>query len=530
MNWKIWAMVVVLGALAWFGWTKLSPANGDFRLTLLHTNDVHARYEPFQPWGEPVQGGAARLSTLVQETRALECNVLLVDAGDQFQGTLYYNVGGAALVAEVMNAVGYDAMAVGNHEFDSGPSELAKLIDIADFPVLSANISAQDEVRLAERLSDYATFQVGGETVGVFGLTSEHTAIASNPGPSIVFADAFESARAVVDEMEAQGIDKIIALTHLGLERDMALASQVAGIDVIVGGHSHTLLGESEGAAGFYPQVLLSPADEPVVVVTAYEWGKVLGSVEILFDDRGIVLGAEGEPIPIGEEIEEDPAVAAILSAVVPRIEALKEQTVGATEVDLDGARERVRTQETNLGNLICDAILWKTESLGAQIALQNGGGIRASIPAGPVTMGQVLEVLPFGNEISIVEVSGRQLLAALENGVSKVEEGAGRFAHVSGLRIRFDPAANPGSRILGAEVQDAVSGTYAPLREEAAYTVATNSFLAGGGDEYSMFPGAVARYDTGFLISDVLAEYLEEKGHVAPTAEGRIEAVSPAG
>ena len=527
MKWKIWAMVVILGALAWFGWTKFGSVDGEFHLTLLHTNDVHAHYAPFQPWGEPVQGGAARLSSVVREIRASERNVLLVDAGDQFQGTLFYNVGGARLVAEVMNAVGYDAMAVGNHEFDSGPSELARLIAEAGFPVLSANIQTTGEGELDGQLSGYVTLDIGGETVGVLGLTSEHTAIASNPGPNIVFADALESARAAVAEMEVQGIDKIIALTHLGLDRDKELASQVAGIDVIVGGHSHTLLGESEGAAGFYPQVLLSPADEPVVVVTAYEWGKVLGRVEILFDDRGIVLGAEGEPIPIGEEIEEDPAVAAILSAFAPRIEALKGQTVGATEVDLDGARERIRTQETNLGNLICDAILWKTESLGAQISLQNGGGIRASIPAGPVTMGQVLEVLPFGNEISVVEISGRQLLDALENSVSQVEDGAGRFAHVSGLRVRFDPEASPGGRILGAEVQDAASGTFFSVREEAAYTVATNSFLAGGGDEYTAFAEAVVRYDTGFLISDVLAEYLEKKGPVAPTVEGRIESRS---
>ena len=528
MNWKIWTMAVVLGALVWFAWTKLGGTRDDFHLTLLHTNDVHAHYEPFQPWGEPVQGGAARLSSVVREIRSRERNVVLLDAGDQFQGTLFFNVGGASLVADVMNGIGYDAMVVGNHEFDAGPAELAAFVAAAGFPVLSANIDASGESELAGRLATTTTMNVGGETIGVFGLTSEHTAIASNPGPNIRFLDALGRAESVVHEFESQGIDKIIALTHLGLDRDLELASKVGGIDVVVGGHSHSLLGDFEGADGFYPQVVLSPDDEPVIVVTGYEWGKLLGRVEILFDERGVVLGAEGAPVPILEGIEEDPAVVAILDDAKPQIEALKAQTVGVTDVALEGGRERIRSEETNLGNLICDAMLWKTKSFGTQVSLQNGGGIRASIPAGPVTMGQILEVLPFGNAITIVEVTGRQLLGALENGISQVENGAGRFAHVGGLRYRFDQAGEPGARILSASVWNPATDVYAPVQEDAVYTVATNSFLAGGGDEYTMFAEALARYDTGFLLSDALAEYLRAQGTVAPAVTGRIESASP--
>ena len=528
MNWKIWTMAVVLGALVWFGWTRLGDTKGEFSLTILHTNDVHAHYEPFQPWGEPVQGGAARLSTVVREIRSQERNVLLLDAGDQFQGTLFFNVGGASLVADVMNGIGYDAMVVGNHEFDAGPSELAAFLAATGFPVLSANTDTAAELELAGRLQAYTVMNVDGEMLGVFGLTSEHTSIASNPGPNVRFADALSRAQTVVDELEAQGLDKIIALTHLGLERDLELASKVGGIDVIVGGHSHSLLGDFEGSEGFYPQVVLSPDDEPVIVVTGHEWGKLLGRVEILFDDRGVVLGAEGEPIPILEGIKEDLTVVSILDAMKPQIEALKGQTVGRTEVDLDAERERIRTEETNLGNLICDAILWKTEALGAQIALQNGGGIRASIPAGPVTMGQVLEVLPFGNAITIVEVTGHELLKALENGISLVDDGAGRFAHVAGLRYRYDPAEARGDRILEVELWNPEAEAYTPIRPDAVFTVATNSFLANGGDEYTMFAEARVRYDTGFLISDSLAEYLSAQGTVAPVVTGRIEAASP--
>jgi len=527
MDWKLVLVGSMVALCLAFGLFREQAAEPGFELTVLHTNDIHSHYESFQPWNEPVQGGVARLATAVAGVRNEVDHALLVDAGDQFQGTLYFNVGKAQVVADVMNALGYDAMCPGNHEFDAGPGELARLADAVGFPIVSANVDSTDEPALAGRLVPYTVVTLSGEEVGILGLTTEHTESSSNPGDRVRFEDARTSAARAVEALEAQGIDRIIALTHLGYERDLAVAASVSGIDILVGGHSHTRLGADEDAAGPYPTVISSPRGEPVVVVTAYEWGRQLGRLDVTFDALGRVAEVAGNLVAIDESIEEDPAVTQILARYAVDIEALKATAVGTTDVDLLGERTPVRTGETNLGNLICDAMVWKTTALGAQAAMQNGGGIRASIPAGEITMGNVLEVLPFGNQITTVSLTGRQLKAALENGVGGVEGEAGCFPHVSRLRYSYDPSSDPGQRIRSVALWDEEIAGYRPVVETETITLATNTFLAGGGDGYQALAEAAQRYDTGWLLSDVLAEYLDSMSPVAPALEGRIEAVS---
>jgi 5'-nucleotidase/UDP-sugar diphosphatase len=522
MNWKVLLIVAaVCAALAVAVATyRLGIGDKGFELTILHTNDVHAHYDSFEPWGEPVQGGGARLKTLVDRVRDEDDDVLLLDAGDQFQGTLFFSVGGADVVADVTNELGYDAMSIGNHEFDAGPAVLAQFIEKADFPVLSANIDASGDPDLGGKISAYEIFRVDGEEVGVIGLTTEHTASSSSPGPNVRFLDAIETAQATVDELRERGIDIVIALTHLGYEDDLELARSVDGIDVIVGGHSHTLLST-------YPETAWSSSGELVLVVTAQDWGRWLGELHVSFTDDGRISGYEGSLIPVDEAIREDEAMVAILDGYRPQIEALMTHVVGSTDVALDGERDDVRGRETNLGNLICDAMLWKTRDLGAAVAIQNGGGIRASIPPGEITMGQVLEVLPYGNEITTLTVSGDELLAAIENGVSAVEDGAGCFPQVGGMRFDFDPGLSAGSRVSSVEIWSAEAGAFVALDPSADYTIATNEFMADGGDGYD-YSGASRRYDTGWLLSDTLAEYLSATDTVAPAVEGRITIVQP--
>lgn len=515
MSWKVLLFLGFACAALTLSGLFYRVGEEELELTILHTNDLHAHYDSLQPWGEVVQGGVARLKTVVDEIRDDVDDVLLLDAGDQFQGTLFFTVGGADVVANVMNELAYDAMAIGNHEFDAGPPMLADLIDAADFPVLSANVDASADEDLSGRVEPYAVFEFDRGGVGVIGLTTETTTYASSPGPDVRFLDAVESAQAAVDELRALGIDVIIALTHLGFDQDVELAERVDGIDVVVGGHSHTKLDE-------YPAVTTSASGEPVLVATAYEWGRWLGRLRVTFTDEGCISSYEGAPIFIDESIREDEDMLEVLGAYRPEIEALMAHVVGETTADLDGERENVRVRETNLGNLICDAMLWKTAGFGATVAIQNGGGIRASIPAGEITMGQVLEVLPYGNQITTLSITGEELLAAIENGVSQVEEEAGRFPHVGGMRYTFDPSLAAGGRVTAAEVWDSALEDYVSLDPTGTYTIATNNYLAGGGDGYD-YTGASDRYDTGWLLSDALAEYLAETGAVAPEVEGRI-------
>ncbi len=525
--------IIALVVTLTFSFASVALAQGPFTLTILHTNDTHAHLESFEPFKQPVQGGVARRATLIKQKKAEGGNIILIDAGDAFQGTLYFNQWQGEEEQYFMNALGYQAMAVGNHEFDSGPGPLGSFIRGANFPVLSANLDVSAEPELAGLIQPYTILTVGGEQVGIFGLTTEDTACISSPGPNVVFKDTVASAKQAVADLEAQGVNKIIALTHLGYSEDLDLAGAVDGIDVIVGGHSHTLLGTMEGAAGDYPTVVTSPAGDTVLVVTAKCWGSYLGDLNVTFTGDGKVESYSGEPIFIDESIAEDADILDALTRYAAPIEELKNTIVGQAAVDLEGTRELVRSQETNLGNLICDAILWKTEAENTQIAFQNGGGIRASIPAGDVTMGNVLEVLPFGNQIATFGLKGSDVWAALENGVSRYEDVKGCFPHVGGLKYSFNPALEVGSRIISVEVKNA-DGTYSPIDLNAVYKVAANDFMRHGGDGYDMFAeNAIDPYDAGPLLADALAEYIAANSPVSPAVEGRItkteEAAVPA-
>jgi 5'-nucleotidase len=262
------------------------------------------------------------------------------------------------------------------------------------------------------------------------------------------------------------------------------------------------------------------------VIVTAGTAGKAVGRLDVVFDEAGHIVAATGAPIPLSADIEEDPEVVALLAPYAAAADALLAQAVGTSRVDLDGERARVRSAETNLGNLIADAMLAKTRGLGTSVALMNGGGIRASIPSGEVTMGKVLEVLPFGNKITTVRVHGRDLTAALENGVSQVESGAGRFPQVAGVRFTYDPGAPAGGRVRSVELWDRIAQAYRAVLPDEDVVIATNDFLAGGGDGYNALASGT-RYDTGWLLSDALAEHVAAQSPVTLAMEGRIQTVA---
>jgi 5'-nucleotidase len=498
-------------------------AQGPFTLTILHTNDTHAHLESFEPFNQPLQGGVARRYTAIQQVRDDGGNVILVDAGDAFQGTLFFNQWQGEEESHFMNALGYQAMAVGNHEFDLGPAKLASFVQQADFPVLSANLDASADPDLGGLIEAYTVLEVGGDKVGVFGLTTPDAAFISSPGPNVVFGDAADAARATVEALEDQGINKIVALTHLGYSVDQQLAAAVDGIDVIVGGHSHTPLGDMDGAQGPYPTVVTAPAGDPVLVVSAYDWGRYLGRLDIVFNADGKVETYEGQPIFIDESVAEDAGIAADVVQYAQPLEELKNHIIGQSAVDLKGDRELVRSQETNLADMICDAMLWKSAAEDTQICIVNGGGIRASIPAGDVSMGQVLEVLPFGNQIATLGLKGSDVLAALEHGLSGYEEQAGAFPQVGGMRYTFDPSQPAGARITGVQVKGA-DGGYRTLDPDVVYKLTSNEYLRGGGDGYDIFvTNAIDPYDGGALLSDAVAEYIGAHSPVSPATEGRI-------
>lgn len=512
-------------------------AQAELVLHILHTNDVHSRIEQIngsdstcneeQAAANECFGGVARIASKVAELRdqilAEGGNVIVLDAGDQYQGSLFYTTYKGIEVVEFMTAIGYDAMAVGNHEFDDGPEGLAVLVDGVQFPVISGNIDVSTSNVLADKVARHSVIELGDQKVGVVSALAMDTPETSSPGPNVIFQDDVESLKASVEELTAQGIDKIIALTHVGYLRDQQLAADVPGLDVVVGGHSHTLLGEMEGAEGAYPTMVAGPDGKDVPIVQAYAYGKYLGHLTVTFDDNGEVTALEGQPILLDASVTEDQAIAARVTEMAEPILELREKVVAQTDAPIDGDRANCRARECEMGNLVADAMLDRVRDQGVTIAIQNGGGLRASIDEGEVTMGEIYTVLPFQNTLATFQLNGGDIIAALENGASQHAEAGGRFAQVAGLKYTLDPSAEPGSRISDVMVQE--DGAWVPIDEGQTYGVATNNYMRGGGDGYAVFAekGQNA-YDFGPDLAEVVAAYMSAmpEGYV-PYLDGRI-------
>jgi len=503
-------------------------AAADYSLTVLHTNDFHARFEPISKYDSPCSaednaagecfGGTARLVTAIADARARSNNAILVDGGDQFQGTLFYTYYKGKMAAEFMNALKYDAMTVGNHEFDDGPEVLAGFMDAVEFPVLMSNADVSREPLLAGKLAKSTVIERGGEKLGLIGLTPQDTDELASPGPNINFVDPAEAVAAEVAKLEAEGVNKIIVLSHSGYGVDKAVAEAVPAVDVIVGGHTNTYLSNtSDRAEGPYPTMVGTTA-----IVSAYAYGKFLGELNLTFNDEGVITEASGEPIIIDGEVLEDAGTVARIAELAKPLDEIRNKVVAASDAPINGSRESCRAMECEMGNLVADAMLERVKDQGVSIAIQNGGGLRASIDAGEVTMGEVLTVLPFQNTLATFQAKGATIIAALENGVSQVEDGAGRFPQVAGLRFTWDAAAEPGSRVVSVEV--AAGDGFAPIDPDAVYGVVTNNYVRTGGDGYDMFSSdAMNAYDYGPGLEVVVADFLAAKNGYAPYMDGRI-------
>lgn len=504
-------------------------AMADYSLTILHTNDFHSRFEPISKYDSGCKpednaegkcyGGSARLATAIAGARAKSDNSILVDAGDQFQGSLFYTYYKGKLAAELMNSFGYDAMTVGNHEFDNGPEVLRGFVDMVEFPMLMANADISGEPALkGSALKKSVVIERGGEKLGLIGLTPQDNPDLASPGPAIIFTDPVDAVQAEVDKLTEAGVSKIILLSHSGYAIDKRIAAEATGVDVIVGGHSHTLLSNSsDRAAGSYPTMV-----NGVPIVQVYAYGKFLGELQVTFDDDGNVTEAMGEPLIMDASVIEDPEIAAKVAEYAKPLDEVRQKVVAEAAAPIEGSRDACRSGECAMGNLVADAMLDRVADQGVTVAITNGGGLRASIDVGAVTMGEVLTVLPFQNTLSTFEISGQGLLEALENGVSQAEEGAGRFPQVSGMSFTWDPAAPAGSRIVEAMV--ASEDGFVPLDPAATYLAVTNNYVRNGGDGYKMFTGDDKNaYDYGPDLADVTAEYLAAGSPYQPYTDGRI-------
>lgn len=524
------AALVLLVLLAAGGAARAAGAEAaqGGELRILHTNDTHAHLAGLDARGlacstdEACRGGMGRIAAAIDAARRESGDVLALDAGDQFQGTLFYSVGKWPVLAEYGRCMPYDAMTLGNHEFDEGCDALRRFLDAQPIPVVAANLAPEPGCPLSgSRIQPFLVRKVRGEKVGIVGLANDRVTAQAQACPHTLFRDAAQSLRQAVAALEAQGVRRIVALSHLGLPADRALARQVDGVDVIVGGHTHTYLGPGS-AAGPYPLVERSPSGQPVLVVTA-AWGtRYIGDLVVAFDGQGIPVQWRGEARELRAEAPRREDISALTARHAAEIERYQAYKVGRHDVEAPDGMEACRSGDCFGGMLLADAFLDVARPQGADMALVNAGSIRAAIPPGDVDRGQLLAAIPFGNLVVLREYTGSQILRALEHGVAG-EGGKGpALLQVAGLRYTVDAARPAGSRIVSADVVPA-AGRVTPLEAERRYRVALPAYLARGGDGYAMLRGGRELPLEPMKDVDVAEAYLEARSPLMQVRGGRI-------
>lgn len=544
-----------------------------FVANIFHINDHHSHIEPnvatlkFNGVSTSVQlGGFARLATKLKQDRARYSNSLLLHAGDAFQGTLYFTQTNGRADLDLMNHLGFDAMVAGNHEFDKGDQIFSDFIAGAAFPVLAANLNIPANNPLYGKIKPYTIKEIAGQKIAIVGLVTQETPNISSPGKDIVFEDMIATVNRITAELTSQGIDKIVLLTHIGYKADMELAQKVQHVDAIIGGHSHTLLGDFSSvgltSTANYPQTVESPTGK-VCVVQAWQWANVLGRLEITWDENGKVTNCEGMPTlilgdwfqqdkkDVSPEIKadiintinnssrmaimaDDPATVAIIAPYQKQILALRNTVIGIASVDLLHIRVPGKhSSGVNLpnGSLIAphvaDSFYWKTakHNINPDLVITNAGGIRKDILAGNITVESVYELLPFGNTLVPIDMTGAQIKQVLEDTCTNMFEkggSTGGFPYGSHIRFTVTKSKPNGSYISNLQVLDKITNEWKPIDMTKKYRVITNSYLASGKDGYLTFGTLPKGYDTGFDYAEAFMEYVREKGRLdMPTETG---------
>ena len=547
-----------------------------FKIRIMHVNDIHSHLEEIPASlllnGAKTYlnlGGMGRLATQTKINRAICPRSLLLCAGDAVQGTLYFPTYQGKAEAEFLNLLELDAMVLGNHEFDKGPGFVTGFASMLECPLLGANVVMKDSPDA--KIQPYTIKKIHGEKVAVIGLITPETGDISNAGPDVNFLNEIQTAKQYVAELEARGINKIVVLSHLGYGRDIALAKAVSGIDLIVGGHSHTLLGDFSGLGmkpeGPYPTMVMNPCNDPVYVTQAWEWAKGLGTLDVRFNKEGEILACKGyftlltgsdffqkndegikapvspevrqsilDEIAVNPEIEvapQDPEAMAVLAKFAKGVDAFRKKTVAEVSRDLPHVRVpgsahagtgKVLQNGSMIAPLVAESLYWKCRSVGqnVQLSIQNAGGVRTDVQAGTLTVAGVYNLLPFGNTAIILTLKGREVQKAVEEAVrtalAPVNPNPAAFPYLGNARFTLNRKNAPGSRVSSLEFKND-SGDWTSIQENQTYRVSVNAFIANGGDGYSVLAESQGeRTDTGFVDAAVFMEYAKAHDPLTPS------------
>jgi 5'-nucleotidase len=498
------AFVLAIATILSAGLTTLAQpaAECTTRITLLQVNDVYQ----FAPVDRGARGGLARVMTLRKEIQKESPHTLFLFAGDTISPSVESITYQGAQMIEAWNTAGLDYATFGNHEFDFGPEVLRERMKESRFSWIAANVIDKKTAKPFGGAESFIIREIDGVKIGIFGLVLPETLTTSRPGPDVDFLSPCETAKRVVSDIHARGAKVVVALTHLSIREDKEVA-RCSDVDVIIGGHEHTLIESAAGGA-------------PIFKMTAD--ARELGRIDLnISKASGELESIDWKVIPVTKETKEDPEFAAIYRKYAGLLKELA-QVVGRSKVALDARSAENRTRETNVGNMVAEAF---RKATGADVALMNGGSIRADtmIDPGTLTQRELLSILPFKNKVVKLELSGGTLRAALENGVSRSAEDLepGRFPQLAGLRFTFDAGRAPGSRVVDVTVNGQA------LDDNRKYTLATTDFLAiNGGDGYAMLKGTrlLISQEQGQSDFDILRRAVAAAKSIAPRTDGRIK------
>ncbi|KAL6234632.1 hypothetical protein BDW75DRAFT_231020 [Aspergillus navahoensis] len=501
---------------------------GHYNVSFFHVNDIHAHLDQFASSGtscddpeEGCYGGYARIKTKVDELREQYPDNLWLNAGDEFQGTLFYTYYGGEKIAETLNELQFDAMTLGNHEWDGGDEALGEFLLNLTFPIVSCNVKSEVKA-LNETIKNYHLFE--DHKIAVIGATTTTTPGISSVGNTTTFLDPVaEIQKAVWEIRNETDVNRIVVLSHLGYEEDQDLAANTEGLSLIIGGHSHTLLGDMEDAKGDYPTIVEDLNGHEVFIVTAYRWGEYLGAIDLTFDDEGHALAYHGAPIHMDNSTRLDEALDAKIQGWAEAFADFANEVLGETDAVL--VQETCQEGDCLLGQVMADAMFEYryNQTAGTDdepaLALINAGGVRAEIDEGEITRGEVLTAFPFGNAIVELQFSGADLRKVLEGAVSYVNQFNGQeitswFQVSRGVRIEFNPANEAGSRLVNVTIDGEA------IDDERDYRVVTLDFLAGGGDSIFVATDDFITLDTQ---DEVLTQYIVARTPLSPELDERV-------
>jgi len=518
-----------------------------WKLTLLHVNDIHVRMEETNKYSASCKekdanagkcyGGLARLHKAVNDIRHKEENVLWLNAGDFYQGTIWYTQFKWRVVSQFNNALDFDAMTLGNHEFDDKVEGLLPFLRNQSCPVIVTNLNTSMVPQLDDLYVRSVVKEINGHMVGLVGYITPHTKFISNSG-KVIFMDEIESLQREVTKLKAKGVKTIVAIGHSGYSRDLEIAKSVPDLDVVVGGHSHSFLYSPTESApnpstntvrGPYPTIVQHQGSSPTLVVQAYAFTKYLGHVKLEFNDTsGGLEKWSGSPILLDSSFQKDSGIDQALQPWRQQLLEFTGKVVGSAAKELFLSRGK----ESTLGNWVADAMVgaWKGKQVpgggSVKIGLVNSGAIRSAFNEGNITLADLLSAFPFQNTFDVSTLLGSSLRLALEHSVypmdSKGNSGSGQFLQVSGLKIIFDVRRPPGDRILQVKVL-AEDGTYVDLEEEKEYSVVTPNYIASGGDGYKFESWKTRDRILGSLDTEVLQGVLDRDSPITAQVDGRI-------